>query len=184
MVGVCSGRQVEGIRASLEEQAGAHEQGTALNKRGSCYCFADRAAGCVVGGACQIVSNVGGVLQLKELKTELGTLRVAKVTGGAPNKLAKMYAPVACICVGSVPPSLPSAKLCACITSDPNYVCSKTVRKSIACVLTVISHNQRSALREALKGQKYLPLDLRAKKTRALRRALSTEQVCHLFYPF
>lgn len=29
-------------------------------------------------------------LQLKELKTELGALRVAKVTGGAPNKLSKM----------------------------------------------------------------------------------------------
>lgn len=32
------------------------------------------------------------VLQLKELKQELGALRVAKVTGGAPNKLSKMYA--------------------------------------------------------------------------------------------
>jgi hypothetical protein len=30
------------------------------------------------------------LLQLKELKTELGGLRVAKVTGGAPNKLSKM----------------------------------------------------------------------------------------------
>jgi hypothetical protein len=29
-------------------------------------------------------------LQLKELKQELGQLRVAKVTGGAPNKLSKM----------------------------------------------------------------------------------------------
>lgn len=29
-------------------------------------------------------------LQLKELKQELGALRVAKVTGGAPNKLSKM----------------------------------------------------------------------------------------------
>ena len=29
-------------------------------------------------------------LQLKELKVELGGLRVAKVTGGAPNKLSKM----------------------------------------------------------------------------------------------
>ena len=29
-------------------------------------------------------------MQLKELKSELGALRVAKVTGGAPNKLAKM----------------------------------------------------------------------------------------------
>eukprot|EP01023_Acetabularia_acetabulum_P050733 TRINITY_DN5514_c0_g1_i1.p3 TRINITY_DN5514_c0_g1~~TRINITY_DN5514_c0_g1_i1.p3 ORF type:complete len:127 (-),score=20.03 TRINITY_DN5514_c0_g1_i1:260-640(-) len=28
--------------------------------------------------------------QLKELKTELATLRVAKVTGGAPNKLSKI----------------------------------------------------------------------------------------------
>ena len=31
--------------------------------------------------------------QLKELKTELGGLRVAKVTGGAPNKLSKMCVP-------------------------------------------------------------------------------------------
>lgn len=30
--------------------------------------------------------------QLKELKAELAALRVAKVTGGAPNKLSKMYA--------------------------------------------------------------------------------------------
>lgn len=30
------------------------------------------------------------VLQLKELKGELAALRVAKVTGGAPNKLSKM----------------------------------------------------------------------------------------------
>eukprot|EP00892_Ulva_mutabilis_P008464 jgi/Ulvmu1/5990/UM026_0114.1 len=80
--------------------------------------------------------------KLKELKTELGSLRVAEVTGGAPNKLAKI----------------------------------KAVRKSIACVLTVISHNQREAVRTALKGKKYIPLDLRQKKTRALRRALSTEQ--------
>jgi large subunit ribosomal protein L35e len=28
--------------------------------------------------------------QLKDLKTELAQLRVAKVTGGAPNKLSKM----------------------------------------------------------------------------------------------
>ena len=28
--------------------------------------------------------------QLKDLKTELAALRVAKVTGGAPNKLSKM----------------------------------------------------------------------------------------------
>jgi len=30
------------------------------------------------------------LMQLKDLKQELGQLRVAKVTGGAPNKLSKM----------------------------------------------------------------------------------------------
>lgn len=38
------------------------------------------------GFACAIC-----IPQLKDLKTELGALRVAKVTGGAPNKLSKMY---------------------------------------------------------------------------------------------
>jgi large subunit ribosomal protein L35e len=33
---------------------------------------------------------VGFAAQLKDLKTELAALRVAKVTGGAPNKLSKM----------------------------------------------------------------------------------------------
>lgn len=32
--------------------------------------------------------------QLKDLKAELALLRVAKVTGGAPNKLSKMYVSV------------------------------------------------------------------------------------------
>ena len=31
--------------------------------------------------------------QLQDLKAELALLRVAKVTGGAPNKLSKMYFP-------------------------------------------------------------------------------------------
>jgi len=80
--------------------------------------------------------------QLKDLKTELAALRVAKVTGGAPNKLSKI----------------------------------KVVRLSIARILTVISQNQRSALKEAYAGQKHIPLDLRAKKTRAIRRRLTKEQ--------
>lgn len=37
--------------------------------------------------------------QLKELKAELSLLRVAKVTGGAPNKLSKM-----CVLDGSLSP--------------------------------------------------------------------------------
>ncbi|RDY08156.1 60S ribosomal protein L35 [Mucuna pruriens] len=82
--------------------------------------------------------------QLKDLKAELALLRVAKVTGGAPNKLSKI----------------------------------KVVRLSIAQVLTVISQKQKAALREAYKNKKYLPLDLRPKKTRAIRRRLTKHQLC------
>ncbi|KAK5810351.1 hypothetical protein PVK06_025663 [Gossypium arboreum] len=80
--------------------------------------------------------------QLKDLKAELSLLRVAKVTGGAPNKLSKI----------------------------------KVVRLSIAQVLTVISQKQKAALREAYKNKKFLPLDLRPKKTRAIRRRLTKHQ--------
>ncbi|KAE8657866.1 60S ribosomal protein L35-2 [Hibiscus syriacus] len=81
--------------------------------------------------------------QLKDLKAELALLRVAKVTGGAPNKLSKI----------------------------------KVLRLSIAQVLTVISQKQKSAFREAYKKKKFLPLDLRPKKTRAIRRRLTKHQV-------
>merc|ERR1712199_44329 len=80
--------------------------------------------------------------QLKDLKAELALLRVAKVTGGAPNKLPKI----------------------------------KVVRLSIARVLTVISQNQKAALQKAYEGKQYIPIDLRAKKTRAIRKALTKEQ--------
>ena len=55
--------------------------------------------------------------------------------------------------------------------------CSKVVRTSIAQVLTVISQTQKAKLREAYKNKKYLPLDLRPKKTRAIRRRLTKHQV-------
>eukprot|EP00803_Ostreobium_quekettii_P009507 evm.model.scf_180.12 EVM.evm.TU.scf_180.12 scf_180:124115-126432(-) len=87
--------------------------------------------------------------KLKELKTELAALRVAKVTGGAPNKLSKI----------------------------------KIVRKSIARLLTVFRQKQKDALRKTFtdemskrKGKVLLPLDLRPKKTRAIRRQLTNEQ--------
>ncbi|KAI1786528.1 ribosomal protein L35 [Ganoderma leucocontextum] len=51
-----------------------------------------------------------------------------------------------------------------------------TVRKSIARVLTVTNQKQRQNLREFYKKKKYLPLDLRAKKTRAIRRRLSKHE--------
>ncbi|KAH1227576.1 60S ribosomal protein L35 [Glycine max] len=46
----------------------------------------------------------------------------------------------------------------------------------VAKVLTVISQKQKAALREAYKKKKYLPLDLRPKKTRAIRRRLTKHQ--------
>merc|ERR1712094_132883 len=77
--------------------------------------------------------------QLEELKNELSSLRVTKVTGGAASKLSKI----------------------------------KVVRKNIARVLTVINETQKGALRQHYNGLKYAPLDLRAKKTRAIRRRLT-----------
>ncbi|KAL9090863.1 MAG: hypothetical protein Q9165_005071 [Trypethelium subeluteriae] len=50
------------------------------------------------------------------------------------------------------------------------------VRKSIARVLTVINANQRHQLRLYYKNKKYLPLDLRPKQTRAMRRRLTKEE--------
>ncbi|KAG8218472.1 iron-containing alcohol dehydrogenase-domain containing protein [Butyriboletus roseoflavus] len=80
--------------------------------------------------------------QLSELKNELLTLRVQKITGGAPSKLTKIT----------------------------------VVRKSIARVLTVMNHKSRQNLREYYKNKKYLPLDLRPKKTRAIRRRLTKHE--------
>ncbi|PGG96376.1 60S ribosomal protein L35 [Helicocarpus griseus UAMH5409] len=50
------------------------------------------------------------------------------------------------------------------------------LRKSIAKVLTVINANQRSQLRLFYKSKKYLPLDLRPKQTRAIRRRLTKHE--------
>ena len=52
----------------------------------------------------------------------------------------------------------------------------KGVRKSIARVLTVHNQMQKDGLRKAAAGSKYMPKDLRAKKTRAMRRALTKSE--------
>ncbi|KAK4701193.1 large subunit ribosomal protein L35e, partial [Phenoliferia sp. Uapishka_3] len=80
--------------------------------------------------------------QLHELKTELATLRVQKITGGNASKLTRI----------------------------------STVRKSIARVLTVVNQKTRQNLRELYKNKKHLPLDLRQKKTRAIRRRLTKDE--------
>jgi large subunit ribosomal protein L35e len=53
----------------------------------------------------------------------------------------------------------------------------KPVRKAIARVLTIIHANQRSELKKHYKNSKHVPLDLRPKKTRAIRRRLTEEQL-------
>ncbi|KAM0752787.1 hypothetical protein T439DRAFT_323398 [Meredithblackwellia eburnea MCA 4105] len=50
------------------------------------------------------------------------------------------------------------------------------VRKSIARVLTVINQKTRQNIRELYKNKSRLPLDLRAKKTRAIRRRLTKHE--------
>eukprot|EP00286_Rhodomonas_abbreviata_P028199 CAMPEP_0181313696 /NCGR_PEP_ID=MMETSP1101-20121128/14390_1 /TAXON_ID=46948 /ORGANISM="Rhodomonas abbreviata, Strain Caron Lab Isolate" /LENGTH=123 /DNA_ID=CAMNT_0023420675 /DNA_START=17 /DNA_END=388 /DNA_ORIENTATION=+ len=52
----------------------------------------------------------------------------------------------------------------------------KVVRKSIARVLTVFNQNKKNAVREAYKDKTHVPLDIRSKKTRALRRKLTFKQ--------
>lgn len=54
------------------------------------------------------------------------------------------------------------------------------LRKSIARVLTVVNLKQRSQLRLFYKNKKYLPLDLRPKQTRAIRRRLSPEDAARV----
>ncbi|KAJ3356070.1 60S ribosomal protein L35 [Entophlyctis luteolus] len=51
-----------------------------------------------------------------------------------------------------------------------------SVRKDIARVNTVISQVQREQLRLYYKNAKFVPLDLRAKRTRAIRRRLTANE--------
>eukprot|EP00178_Gracilaria_changii_P023226 TRINITY_DN7042_c0_g1_i1.p1 TRINITY_DN7042_c0_g1~~TRINITY_DN7042_c0_g1_i1.p1 ORF type:complete len:125 (-),score=21.82 TRINITY_DN7042_c0_g1_i1:40-414(-) len=50
------------------------------------------------------------------------------------------------------------------------------IRKSIARVLTVHNATVRAGLRKAYRNRKYKPLDLRIKKTRAIRRRLTVAE--------
>ncbi|KAL1123827.1 hypothetical protein AAG570_001598, partial [Ranatra chinensis] len=52
----------------------------------------------------------------------------------------------------------------------------RVVRKAIARVYIVMHQKQKENLRKLYKGKKYKPLDLRQKKTRAMRRALSKHE--------
>ncbi|KAJ2452786.1 60S ribosomal protein L35, L29 [Coemansia sp. RSA 2336] len=53
----------------------------------------------------------------------------------------------------------------------------RDMRKNIARVLTAITQQTRDAARTEYAGKKHIPKELRAKKTRALRRALTKEEL-------
>jgi large subunit ribosomal protein L35e len=109
--------------------------------------------------------------QLTELKQELLQLRVAKVTGGNTAKLSKMWGTTSLH-------TRERNRIGGERTVKLIYVVhlrlySSGVRRSIARVNTVINQKQRQSLREFYKGKKYTPLDLRVKKTRAIRKQLT-----------
>ena len=59
------------------------------------------------------------------------------------------------------------------------FLCSTfscVVRKSIAKVLTVMNQTQKANLRKFYRSKKFVPKDLRKKKTRAMRRALTKKE--------
>ncbi|XP_032764685.1 60S ribosomal protein L35-like [Rattus rattus] len=72
------------------------------------------------------------------------------------------------------PSQLPVAKVTGGAMSKLSKI--RVVRKSIACVLTVINQTQKENLRKFYKGKKYKPLNLRPKKTRAMRRRLTEHE--------
>merc|ERR1719203_1281745 len=80
--------------------------------------------------------------ELDELRNELSQLAVAKTTGAAASKLAKI----------------------------------NVIRKNIARVNTVYNQKMKGDARAQFDGKKYIPQDLRPKKTRAIRRALTKAQ--------
>ncbi|ETN83359.1 ribosomal protein L29 [Necator americanus] len=80
----------------------------------------------------------------QDQKSELASLRVAKVTGGAPAKLSKI----------------------------------RIVTKNVARIQTVIRQTQKQELRKLYAKSKRKPLDLRKKKTRAIRRLLTAHEKC------
>ena len=115
--------------------------------------------------------------QLVDLKTELGQLRTQKIAGGPSSKLHRM-----CVIIHHVPPLNPTHPLPHSLEASTIKKLihlrkhSHDLRKSIARVLTVINSNQRQQLRLFYAKKKYLPLDLRPKKTRAMRRRLSRHE--------
>ncbi|KAM0723010.1 hypothetical protein Q7P37_001208 [Cladosporium fusiforme] len=119
--------------------------------------------------------------QLDELKQELVALRTQKIAGGAQSKLSKIGGRWRVelkmdLVFGGMGRNTEPGTSTAAPHTDESCAHSHDVRKSIARVLTVINANQRAQLRIFYKGKKYLPLDLRAKQTRAIRRRMTQHE--------
>lgn len=97
-------------------------------------------------------------------------MRTQKIAGGSSAKLTKMCV-FPLFCFLEVERERERAVFLTWV-----FFSSHDLRKSIARVLTVINANQRSQLRLFYKGKKYLPLDLRPKQTRAIRRRLTKHE--------
>merc|ERR1711934_1158432 len=80
--------------------------------------------------------------KLIDLRQELATLKVAKVTAQSASKLGKI----------------------------------NVVRKSIAKVLTVINQARKAELQKFYRGKNIRPVDLKPRKTRALRKRLNKHE--------
>ena len=82
------------------------------------------------------------------------------------------------LCVNCVifPPSLLCFRHCRPVHPRRPLRRSKVVRKSIARVMTVINQTQKAQLRVFYKDKDLQPLDLRYKKTRAIRKGLTKQQ--------
>merc|ERR1712062_619356 len=80
--------------------------------------------------------------KLGELRQELATLKVAKVTAQSASKLGKI----------------------------------NVVRKDIAKVLTVINQTRKAELQKLYRGKNVKPVDLKPRKTRALRKRLNKHE--------
>merc|ERR1711934_340710 len=81
--------------------------------------------------------------KLAELRQELATLKVAKVTAQSASKLGKI----------------------------------NVVRKDIAKVLTVINQTRKAELQKLYRGKSAKPVDLKPRKTRALRKRLNKHEM-------
>ena len=117
--------------------------------------------------------------QLEDLKTELASLRVAKVTGGAASKLSKIrvvrkaIARVYIVMHQKQKENLRKLYRVSALLFGPTLLWSVLIRiypeyGSRICFLNCVA--------AFLQSKKYTPLDLRMKKTRAMRKGLTPHE--------